>query len=56
MVSASPKYFTLMRLSSGMSFTITMLFHWHHSDKGISAISMMTVNSRIAIHQLPVKS
>lgn len=56
MASASPKYFTLMRLSSGMILTMTMLFHWHQSDSGIRMILMMTVNSKMAIHQFPVRS
>ena len=54
--SASPKYFTLMRFRSGMIFTMTMLFHWHHSDRGMSTILMIAVNSRMAIHQFPVRS
>ena len=56
MASASPKYFTLMRLSSGMILTMTMLFHWHQSDSGMRTILMITVNSKMAIHQLPVRS
>ena len=39
---ASPKYFTLMRLSSGMILTMTMLFHWHQSDSGMRTILMIT--------------
>ena len=54
MVSRSPKYLTLMRLSSGISCTMTMLFFWHHRLIGIRMILTMTVNSRMASHQLPV--
>ena len=56
MVSASPKYLTLMRLSAGMSLTMTMLFHWHHSESGMRTILTMRVNKRIVSHQLWVNA
>ena len=36
--------------------TMTMEFHWHHSDSGMSTTLAMSVNRRMVAHQLCVSS
>ena len=36
--------------------TMTMEFHWHHSDSGMRTSLAMRVNSRMVAHQLWVSS
>ena len=45
-----------MRKSSGMSCTITMLFFWHHTERGMRMTLENRVKRKIAAHQLPVRS